>query len=166
MRGLFVLLFAVFCAAAPAQVVSLRLFEYPDPVPLAEMPLPLGADVQSGFMDYLFDSGFIATSERSARCESGAFRPFEGQDLEDARNGLVDYVVDAMVSFRPSAFRKELWIPVSVSWRVLDVAKSATVGEGSLGGIADDGDITKEAPGSSATLGRNLAKAVGGLILR
>lgn len=101
----------------------------------AESPDPAGGEATetlvSGLMDRLFDSGFIATSERTRQVERGEWR-LEPRSLIDAREGAVDYLACLYVAYAPSSRRPGAPRPLGLELRLYRAADGGLAAEAGL----------------------------------
>lgn len=111
---------------ASAQTVAVLAAESVDP-PAGEAT----EAVVSGLMDRLFDSGLIATSERTRQVERADWR-LEPRSLGDAREGSVDYLACVYVAYAPSTLRPGLPRPLGLELRLYRVADGGLAAEASL----------------------------------
>jgi hypothetical protein len=94
------------------------------------------AGVVTGGLNALFDAGYIATDAMVSRIERNSWNP-AGLDLKAAREGLLDYVIELYVEWRPSSFHKDALIPITIDYRLVRVADSRVVAEGAVPGPPD-----------------------------
>ncbi|HRY53316.1 MAG TPA: hypothetical protein P5133_07190 [Spirochaetia bacterium] len=120
----------------------------------AETPAPMDS-VVSGCMGSFFDAGLIATD---AACASLRRAEWGGgaEVLGPAREGRVDYVVGIFVAWRPSAFKKDAWIPGSAEYRILRVSDGELAASGRLEGPADSESVAAAAARNAESFGASL----------
>ena len=76
--------------------------------------------------------------------------------LGPARDGRVDYVVGIFVAWKPSAFKKDAWIPGSAEYRILRVSDGELAASGRLEGPADSEPVAAAAARNAESFGASL----------
>ena len=118
---------------------------------------PLGYLV-SGCLSAIFDAGHIATNAspvRLARAEWGA----ASYGLSEAKEGQVDFVIALYAEWAPSAFHKNVLMPVSVEYRLVRVLDGMVLGEGAAPAIADSEDAASHEARTASRAGASAALA-------
>src|SRR5208337_3016884 len=101
---------------------------------------PMGYLV-SGSMSGLFDAGYVATNESTARVPRGEWGPRD-YGLTGAKEGSVDFVVALYVAWAPSSIHKDVLLPASVEYRLVRVRDGKVLVGGSVPGSADSEDAS------------------------
>ncbi len=111
----------------------------------------------SGCLDFLFQSGVIATNDRPAELSPEAFAD-PGRGMESAASGLVDFIFSFRVSYGPSTSLVGRSVPLAMDWRVLRVSDRRVLGEGSLAPALDLPMDQKKFDAGLRSLGSDLGK--------
>jgi hypothetical protein len=93
----------------------------------------------SGCLDRLFDAGYVVTdanADRVSRSDWGLGGVAAGI-LEEAREGLVDYIIALYVDWMPSTFHKDVLLPASIEYRLVRVADGKVMIDGDTAGSSD-----------------------------
>lgn len=87
--------------------------------------------ILSGCLDFLFQSGIIATNDRPRDLGQADFED-NRYGMSSATEGYVDYLLSFLVSYGPSTAMAGRSIPLAMVWRVLRVSDNSVQAGGTL----------------------------------
>jgi hypothetical protein len=129
-------LLASFAGSGAALTVSIAPAEGPAYAPPPDgIGSPIGYLV-TGCLDVLYDSGWVATNSQPSRVPLGSWDS-SSYSLEEAKEGLVDYVIAVYVDWKPSTYHKDSLLPSSIKYRIFRVRDGKVLGEGEAAGAVD-----------------------------
>lgn len=114
--------------------------------------------ILSGCLDYLFQSGIIATNERPRELSPEAFAD-TSLGAKTAAEGYVDFLLSFLVTYGPSTTTTGRPVPLTIVWRVLRVSDNRVLGSGSFSPDLDKVMDQKKFDAGLWALGSDLARA-------
>jgi hypothetical protein len=118
---------------------------------------PLGY-FMSGCLDVLYDSGYVVTDAPPSRVSRKSWGS-SSYALDEAKEGLVDYVIAVYVDWRPSIFHRTALLPVSVTYRLVRVLDGKVVGEGEVEDSVDSEESSTGFAKTASLAGASAARA-------
>jgi hypothetical protein len=153
-RGFAIFIFLLAMAGfADALTVAVAPAQDTDYAPSSEARGSPIAYVVTGCMDALFDSGHVATDTPPVQVSRSAWGR-NAYALTGASEGLVDYVIALYVEWAPSAFHKEVLLPTSIVYRLVQVSDGTVQGEGTVAGVPDSEDASAHEARTAIQVGR------------
>jgi hypothetical protein len=160
------LLCAIFAFAAVGYSAALTVSLAPAQTMLSsdgpESPAPMDT-LMSGCLDSLFDAGMIATNAPTQSIDLSRWSDVTF-GLSGAKEGFVDYVVAFFVTWRPSSLKKEIWLALSCTYRIVRVSDGQVVASGSAPGETDVPELLADPEKSVRSMGTSLGKSCAALI--